>query len=146
MVPCSHASSETLGRILSYFFWVSGNHHQSMACLSLQLQHCNPHLCYSPMRVCASVSLLHLQSHQLYCIKSYSQFSSVQSLSPVWLFATPWTAACQTSLSITNSWSLPKLMSIESWCHPNISSSVGPFSYSSINSPSLHICNNSIPK
>ena len=41
-------------------------------------------------------------------------FSSVQSLSPVRLFATPWTTACQTSLSITNSWSLLKLMSIES--------------------------------
>jgi len=41
-------------------------------------------------------------------------FSSVQLLSRVWLFATPWTAACQASLSITNSWSLPKLMSIES--------------------------------
>ena len=42
------------------------------------------------------------------------QFSSVQSLSPVQLFVTPWTAACQVSLSITNSWSLLKLMSIES--------------------------------
>ena len=41
-------------------------------------------------------------------------FSSVQSLSRVRLFATPWTAACQASLSITNSWSLLKLMSIES--------------------------------
>ena len=40
-------------------------------------------------------------------------FSSVQSLSHVWLFATPWTAACQASLSITNSQSLLKLMSIE---------------------------------
>ena len=37
---------------------------------------------------------------------------SVQSLSHVLLFATPWAAACQASLSITNSWSLPKLMSI----------------------------------
>ena len=54
------------------------------------------------------------------------QFSSVQSLSHVWLFATPWIAACQTSLSITNSRSLPKLMSIKSvmpsnhliLCHP----------------------------
>ena len=52
--------------------------------------------------------------------------SSVQSLSLVQLFATPWTVACQASLSITNSWSLPKLMSIESvmpsshliLCHP----------------------------
>ena len=38
---------------------------------------------------------------------------SVQSLSWVRLFATPWTAAHQASLSITNSWSLPKPMSIE---------------------------------
>ena len=40
-------------------------------------------------------------------------FSSVQSLSRVRLFATPWIAACQASLSITNSWSLLKLMPIE---------------------------------
>ena len=43
----------------------------------------------------------------------WNQFRSVQLLS-VWLFATPWTAARQASLSITNSWSLLKLMSIES--------------------------------
>ena len=42
------------------------------------------------------------------------QFSSVQSLNRVWLFATPWTAARQGSMSITNSRSLLKLMSIES--------------------------------
>ena len=42
------------------------------------------------------------------------QFSLVQSLSHVRLFVTPWTAARQASLSITNSWSLPKPMSIES--------------------------------
>ena len=41
------------------------------------------------------------------------QFSSVQLLSHVRLFATPWTAACQASLSITNSQSLLELMSIE---------------------------------
>ena len=41
-------------------------------------------------------------------------FSSVQSLSCVWLFATPWTAAHQASLFITDSQSLLKLMSIES--------------------------------
>ena len=40
--------------------------------------------------------------------------SSVQSLSRVWLFVTPWITACQASLSITNSWSLLKLTSIES--------------------------------
>ena len=42
------------------------------------------------------------------------QFSSVEPLSHVRLFATPWTAARQASLSITNSWSLLKLMPIES--------------------------------
>ena len=44
----------------------------------------------------------------------FKNFCSVQSLSHVQLFATPWTAARQTSLSITNSWSLLKFMSIES--------------------------------
>ena len=55
------------------------------------------------------------------------QFSSVQSLSRVQLFATPWIAAHQASLSITNSWNLLKLTSIESvissnhliLCHPS---------------------------
>ena len=53
-------------------------------------------------------------------------FSPVQSLSCVWLFVTPWIATRQASLSITNSWSLLKFMSIESvmpskhliLCHP----------------------------
>ena len=44
----------------------------------------------------------------------HSSVSSVQSLSCVRLFATPWTAACQASLAITNSRSLLKLISIES--------------------------------
>ena len=46
--------------------------------------------------------------------KYWVQFSSVQSLSRVRLFATPWTEAHQSSLSITSSWSLLKLISIES--------------------------------
>ena len=57
---------------------------------------------------------------------SLVQFSSVQSLSCVQLFVTPWTAARQASLSINNSWSPPKPMSIKSvmpsnpliFCHP----------------------------
>ena len=54
-------------------------------------------------------------SCHLFLISSASvQFSSVQSLSSVQLFATPWTAACQASLSITISWSSLKLTSIES--------------------------------
>ena len=44
---------------------------------------------------------------------------SIQSLSCVRLFVTPWTVACQASLSVTNSWSLLKLMSIESVIPPN---------------------------
>ena len=50
---------------------------------------------------------------------SLLQFRSVQSLSHVWLFATPWTAAHQASLSITNTQSPPKPMSIESVMPPN---------------------------
>ena len=57
-----------------------------------------------------------------------NRFSSVQLLSGVQIFATPWTTAHQASLSITNSWSLLKLMSISSWCYPTISSSIIPFS------------------
>ena len=46
-------------------------------------------------------------------LSKWTKFSSVQSLSHIRLFATPWTAACQASLSITNSRSLFKFMSIE---------------------------------
>ena len=68
----------------------------------------------SPIHSSASLTLLLVLS------------SSVQSLSHVWLFVTPWTTACQASLSITNSQSLLKLMSIKSvmpsnhliLCHP----------------------------
>ena len=62
-------------------------------------QMCKPEMnaCFTPLNFWMSV-----------------QFSSVQSLSRVRLFATPWTAACQASLSITNSRSPPKPMSIES--------------------------------
>ena len=61
-----------------------------------------------------------------YSVLHIIQFSSVQWLSHVWLFETSWTAACPVSLSIMNSWSPPKPMSIESvmpsnrliLCHP----------------------------
>ena len=59
-------------------------------------------------------------------LQGFHSFSSVQSLSRVRLFATPWIAARQASLSITNSWSSPRLTFIESvmpsshliLCHP----------------------------
>ena len=54
---------------------------------------------------------------------------SVWSLSCVWLFVTPWTAACQTSLSITNSQSYSNSCPLTQWCHSTISSSVIPFSH-----------------
>ena len=57
-----------------------------------------------------------------------AEFSSVQSLSRVGLIVTPWTTAHQASLSITNSQSLPNSCPLSWWCHPNISSSVVPFS------------------
>ena len=68
-----------------------------------------------------------LQCKVIYFFSNWN-ISSVQLLSRVWLFATPWTAARQASLSITNSQSLLKLVSIESVVHPTFSSSVVPFS------------------
>ena len=50
----------------------------------------------------------------LFYWNSLVQFNSVQSLSHVWLFATPWLSACQSSLSITNSQSWLRLTSIKS--------------------------------
>ena len=50
----------------------------------------------------------------IFLVFSPIQFSSVLSLSCVWLFATPWITACQASLSITSSWSSLKLMFMES--------------------------------
>ena len=66
------------------------------------------------------------QSRQIAMFLTIGGISSVQSLSRVWLFVTPWTAACQAPLSITNSRSLLRLMSIES-VMPSISFSVVPF-------------------
>ena len=43
--------------------------------------------------------------------------SSIKSLNLVWLFETPWTSACQASLTLTNSWGLLKFLSIESMIH-----------------------------
>ena len=74
--------------------------------------------------MCFFVNILNYKMFNSKSVQSVSK--SVQSLSCVWLFATPWTAALQASRSITNSWSLFKLISIESvmpsnhliLCHP----------------------------
>ena len=55
-------------------------------------------------------------------------FSSVQSFSHVWLFANPWIVAHQASLSLTNSGVYSNVCPSSWWWHPNISSSVIPFS------------------
>ena len=60
------------------------------------------------------VFLLNMTGREHPQAKKVIQFSSVQFLSRVWLFVTPWAAACQASLSITNSRSLLKLTSIKS--------------------------------
>ena len=82
-----------------------------------------------------------------YAVTKGIEFSSVQSLSHIWLFATPWTAACQASLLITNSWSLFKLMPIELvmpsnhliLCHPLLLPSIFPSISIFSNESVLHI-------
>ena len=73
---------------------------------------CIPHKLSTAISMCSSFSWV-------------VKFSSVQSLSRVRLFATPWTTARQASLSITNS---RNPCPLSRWCHPTISSSVVPFS------------------
>ena len=72
--------------------------------------------CYDELHKIVWKSLtMQVLVHHLPGLASFENlFSSVQSLNCVWLFVTPWTAARQASLSITNSWSLLKLMCIES--------------------------------
>ena len=84
--------------------------------------------CYpwSPIALTCQLTIPHTYFCWGHSLHSFHGFSSVQSLSPVWLFATPWIAARQASLSITNSQSSLRLMSIESvmpsshliLCHP----------------------------
>ena len=91
------------------------------------------------------VQLIHLAVHMKLIQHCKSTISSVQSLGCVQLFATPWTAACQVSLTVTNSCSLLKLMSIELvmpsnhliLCHPllllpSVFLSIGVFSNKSV--------------
>ena len=88
----------------------------------------------------ARVNLFQIQTLKLWKLHFFSegqvhskssifvQFSSVQSLSHVQLFVTPWIAACQAALSNTNSRSSLNSCPSSQWCHPAISSSVGGFS------------------
>ena len=67
---------------------------------------------------------------------------TVQSFSRVWLFATPWTAACQAALSITSSRNLPKLMSIELVMPSNHLILCRPLRLLSSNFPSIRVFSN----
>ena len=69
-----------------------------------------------------------------------TQFSSVQLLTLVWLFTTPWTELYQASLSITSSWTLLKLMSIESVMPPNHLILGHPFLLLPSVFPSVRLC------
>ena len=120
-----HASEMNHQRQGLESFWV-GDEKWSISC------HINRQVCYShqwdsslpghsgrsriPRELAAMrLQLLPTQSpKEGQGVRTQDQSSSVQTLSHVQLFATPWTAARQVSLSITNSWSLLKYMSIES--------------------------------
>ena len=111
------------------------------------LEHCEtPHYPHSG----AGSTVLRAWGHcGLLCLAKLflSQFSSVQSLSHVRLFVTPLTVAHQSSLSITNSWILLKLMSITSvmpsnhiiLCHPLLLPSIVPSNRVFSNGSVLHI-------
>ena len=74
------------------------------------------------------INVFKLFSGQYFKSGCHNVISSVQSHSHAQLFVTPWTAKYQASVSIANSQSLLRLMCIESWCHPTISSSTISFS------------------
>ena len=91
-------------------------------------------LSYRPLILCLGLTYLPYLVFTILCERErlYKYTHFVQSLSCVWLFATPWTEAHQASLSFTISWSLLKLMSIELvmlsnhlvLCHPLLLPSV----------------------
>ena len=80
------------------------SHHQHIGYYSEKLGHRDAPPSPAPHHHCLRATVLLVKA---------IQFSSVQLLSHVRLFVTPWTSAHQASLSITNSWSLLKLMTIE---------------------------------
>ena len=114
----------------SLFSCLSGGQRRYNRILSEVARRCQSHM----MEPTMPSDHLHCQALDRNLHTVPVQFSSVQSLSCVWLFVTPWTAACQASLSICNSWSLLKLMSSELvmpsnhliLCHPLLLPSIFP--------------------
>ena len=105
--------------VQTHVHWEVMPSNQFMLC-----QHSSPALIFPSIGEFSNELVLHIRRPKYWGF-SFS-ISSVQLLSSVQLFVTPWTAACQVSLSITNSWSLLKLMSIKlvipsnhlTLCHP----------------------------
>ena len=100
---------ETLGTIVILHSTTSSLPHWTMSSLRAKYFACStvqqlPH---------AHNPLWNWDAMSFWAEKTQNQFSSVQLVSGVGLFATPWPAACQASLSTTSSRSLPKLMSVE---------------------------------
>ena len=98
---------------MSDSLWLHGLQHTKDPCPSLSPTVCS-NSCPLSQWCHLIVSFSTAPSPVLYSIGATQSVSSVQSLSHVRLFATPWITARQASLSITNSWSSLRLMSIES--------------------------------
>ena len=107
---------------------------------SIMSESCNPSLDYSPPG--SSVHGIFQTILLEWIAISYSWMSSVQSLIHVHVFATPWSAVCLASLSFINSWSLFKLMSIESLVTSNCLIHCPPLLYLPSIFPSIRVFSN----
>ena len=102
---------------LSIILWL---HYTALSCRLPSYQASTARIAYIPPKTLSTVTCLDQKmsernkEHKVERIRCQHSFSSVQSLSRVWLFANPWIAERQASLSITNSRSSPRLTSIES--------------------------------
>ena len=96
----------------AYTTYICILHHVS-ACLCVYHLHLHLHLDIYFWTICISIIYLYLCLYMNHLHPFIHQFRSVQSLSRVRLSVTPWTAAHQASLSISNSQSLLKLMTTE---------------------------------
>ena len=119
----------------SFSVFLSSYKHSSLKSVSFNDMRCNNFIIHSK----------HFKYHIWFLLGPSIvsvQFSSVQSLSRVRLFATPWTAALQASLSVINSRSLLKLMSIELVIPSNHLILCCPFLLPSSIFPSIRVCSN----
>ena len=113
--PLQTASEHTQKAGPALLDWDKAN--TTLCALVIQSCLCDPRYCSPPA---SSVhGILQARILKWAAIPFSTSVCSVQSLSRVRLFETPWTAACQASLSITNSWSLLKLMSISDTIQPS---------------------------